>query len=32
MGVPCPFGTATIVDCGGKGWWIEEESPDIFKV
>lgn len=32
MGVPCPFGTSTIVDCGGKGWWIDGESLDIFRL
>jgi hypothetical protein len=32
MGVPCPFGASTIVDCGGKGHWIDGESLDIFKV
>lgn len=30
MGVPCPFGTSTIVDCCGKGWWIDGEFIDIF--
>ena len=29
---PCPFGTATIVDCYAKGWWINGELLDIFKV
>ena len=29
---PCPFGTPTIVDCYGKGWWIDGESVDIFRV
>lgn len=28
----CPYGTWTIVDCNCKGWWIEGESSDIFKV
>ena len=32
VSVPCPFGTSTIVDCYGKGWWIDGESLDIFKV
>lgn len=31
-GIHCPFGTSTIVDCHGKGWWIDGESLDIFKV
>lgn len=31
-GVPCPFGTSTILDCHGKGWWIDGESLDIFQV
>jgi hypothetical protein len=30
--IPCPFGTATILDCHGKGWWIDGETLDIFKV
>jgi hypothetical protein len=30
--VPCPFETSTIVDCDGKGWWVDGESLDIFKV
>lgn len=29
---PCPFGMSTIVDCYGKGWWIDGESVDIFRV
>lgn len=32
VNVPCPFGTSTIVDCYGKGWWIDGESLDIFRV
>lgn len=32
IGIPCPFGTSTIVDCYGKGWWIDGESLDVFKV
>ena len=32
VSVPCPFGTSTIADCSGKGWWIYGESLDIFKV
>jgi hypothetical protein len=26
----CPWNTSTIVDCYGKGHWIDGESPDIF--
>jgi hypothetical protein len=29
---PCPFEGSTIVDCDGKGWWVDGESLDIFKV
>lgn len=32
MGVHCPFGKSTIIDCGGKGWWVDEKSSDIFKL
>lgn len=32
IGVSCPFGTSTILDCYGKGWWIDGELSDIFKV
>lgn len=32
VSVFCPFGTSTIVDCHGKGWWIDGESLDIFQV
>ena len=32
MSVSCPFGTSTILNCYGKGWWIDGESLDIFKV
>lgn len=32
VNVSCPFETSTIVDCDGKGWWIDGESLDIFKV
>lgn len=32
VSVLCPFGTSTIVDCYGKGWWIDGESLDVFKV
>lgn len=32
VGVPCPFSTGTTIDCYSKGWWIDGESPDIFKV
>jgi hypothetical protein len=28
----CPFCASTIVDCYDKGWWIDGESLDIFKV
>lgn len=30
--VNCPFGTSTILDCYGKGWWIDGELLDVFKV
>lgn len=30
--IPCPFGTSTTADCYSKGWWIDRESIDIFKV
>lgn len=29
---PCSFGMSTIVDCYAKGWWVDGESLDIFKV
>ena len=29
---PCPVRTSTIVDCDNKGWWVDGESLDIFKV
>lgn len=29
---PCPFKTSIIVDCDNKGWWVDGESLDIFKV
>ena len=32
VSVSCPFGTSTILDCYSKGWWVDGESPDIFKV
>lgn len=28
----CPCSTATIVDCYCKGWWVDGESLDVFKV
>lgn len=28
----CPFGEATIVDCSNKGWWVDGESSEIFKL
>lgn len=28
----CPFGAPTIINCHGKGWWVNGELPDIFKV
>lgn len=31
-GIPCPLGTSTIVDCDGKGRWIDGESSSIFKI
>lgn len=30
--IRCPQNTSTIVDCYGKGWWIDGELLDIFKV
>jgi hypothetical protein len=31
--VPCPFDTSsTVIDCYGKGWWVDGELLDIFKV
>jgi hypothetical protein len=30
--VRCPWTTSTIVDCYSKGWWVDGESLDIFKV
>ena len=30
--IPCPFGTSTMADCYGKGWWIDGESLDVFKI
>lgn len=32
VGVYCPFCKKSIIDCYGKGWWIDGESLDIFKV
>ena len=32
VSVSCPFGTSTMADCYGKGWWIDGESLDIFKI
>lgn len=29
---PCPFGVSIIVDCCNKGWWIDGEALDIFKI
>jgi hypothetical protein len=29
---PCPFYTPTVTNCDGKGWWVDGESLDIFKV
>lgn len=28
----CPLYTSTIGDCDSKGWWVDGESLDIFKV
>mgnify|MGYP003298143354 CR=1 FL=1 len=28
----CPFGEAVIVDCYNKGWWVDGESSEIFKL
>lgn len=30
--IPCPFCTSTMADCYSKGWWVDGESLDIFKV
>lgn len=32
IAAPCPFGTSVIVDCNSKGWWVDGESLDIFKL
>lgn len=32
IGVPCPFGTGTTIDCINKGWWVDGESTEIFKL
>lgn len=29
---PCPFGMSGILDCTGKGSWVDGESPEIFKL
>lgn len=28
----CPWGTSTSVDCHDKGYWVDGEYIDIFKV
>lgn len=30
--IPCPFYTFTDINCDGKGWWIDGEALDIFRV
>ena len=30
--IPCPFYTPTDINCDDKGWRIEGESLDIFKI
>lgn len=30
--VSCPFDTLTTIDCKNKGWWIDGESLEIFKL
>lgn len=30
--INCPLRTSTIVDCDNKGWWVDGECIDIFKV
>lgn len=32
MPCKCPWNTSTIIDCYGKGHWIDGESLDIFQV
>ena len=32
MNVSCPFHTSTSLDCYGKGWWIDGELLDIFRL
>lgn len=31
-GILCSFGFPTTINCQDKGWWVDGESPDIFKV
>lgn len=28
----CPWSTSTIIDCYHKGWWVDGESIDVFKL
>lgn len=28
----CQWSTSTILDCEDKGWWVDGESIDIFKL
>jgi hypothetical protein len=30
--LPCPFYAPTDINCDGKGWWVDGELSDIFKV
>lgn len=29
---PCPFCTSTVVDCSNKGWWVDGELAEVFKL
>ena len=28
----CPYHTETILDCYGRGYWVDGESSDVFKL
>ena len=28
----CPIFSSTILDCDSRGWWIDGESSEIFKL
>ena len=32
VSISCPFGTSTILDCYSKGWGVDGELLDVFKV